>query len=504
MTPTNHFVGSNHLACVAVCTMGFDVIFASRTLDLSLTELRQKIAAHPSALALDSGDGFGETGRYSLFALAPSAIFSAWQHDWQLVGSKALVRPSADSSSLVAFEQLRRQTQSPPRHHELPFQGGWIGFAGYDLAPMLERLPRRHGNHKKTGARDSAKATPAETSLEQHDRARIPDLWFAYVDTFIVWDRITKSAVAYSVADQSREQRLDELVDSLHQTSPLVDAGGALVSREPVSDLTRAEYLSAIARVIEYIKAGDIFQANFTHRFSAPFVGEPGQVYLRCVNRSQAPFGAYLRSEQWSVISNSPERFLLVEPTGRVETRPIKGTRPRGRTPFHDLMLMAELTDSEKDLAELAMIVDLERNDLGRVCEFGSVRVREHARSHSYANVHHLISIVEGQLKPNVSLEDLLRATFPGGSITGAPKIRAMEIIDELEPVNRGVYTGAIGYMSNHGRIDWNIAIRTAIVEANTVHYHVGGGIVVDSLPEAEYAETLTKGQRLHDILMGQ
>jgi para-aminobenzoate synthetase component 1 len=275
----------------------------------------------------------------------------------------------------------------------------------------------------------------------------------------------------------------------------------------PKSDWTKAEYIAAVERTKEYIRAGDIFQANITQRFSTtlhPQWTKPGRIadlWDRCVAMSPAPFSALIETPEWSVLSTSPERFLLVEPDGRVETRPIKGTRPRGKTAKEDAAQMSELLASAKDRAELAMIVDLERNDLGRVCKFGSVKVAQHAALESYSNVHHLVSTVEGRLRDGCDVVDLLAAAFPGGSITGAPKIRAMEIIDELEACSRGVYTGAIGYISNHGRADFNIAIRTLVVEGDRAHYHVGGGITEGSDPEAEYEETLTKGSKLMRIL---
>lgn len=378
------------------------------------------------------------------------------------------------------MRRLFRQTAG--ERSSLPFAGGWIGFIGYDAATLIEQLPRRL---PQTGA--------------------LPDIHLGYYDLFALHDLGAKELQIVAVdrfGDRPIRERTDrfrELVqlhgfDRNTPERPFVDA-------PPESDFTPDEYCHAVEQVLEYIRAGDIFQANFTHRFQAAFHGDPAELYERCRTLSPAPFGAFLRSPDWSIVSTSPERFLLVSPDGGVETRPIKGTRPRGANQIHDLLLREELATSPKDLAELTMIVDLERNDLGRVCQFGSVQVAGHAQVESYSNVHHLVSTVKGRLRPECDAVDLLQALFPGGSITGAPKIRAMQIIDELERRRRGVYTGAIGYFSDNGNVDLNIAIRTLVVEGDLVHYHVGGGIVADSDPLSEYRETLSKGARLMQAL---
>jgi len=247
-----------------------------------------------------------------------------------------------------------------------------------------------------------------------------------------------------------------------------------------------------VARVIEYICAGDIFQANLSQRLEAPLVGTPLELYRRLRSRNPAPFSAFLDFGELVVASSSPERFLRVE-DGHVEARPIKGTRPRGVGPEHDAALALALAESDKDRAENVMIVDLLRNDLSRVCEPGSVRVPELFTLEHYATVHHLVSTVVGDLVPTSDPADLVRAAFPGGSITGAPKVRAMQIIAELEPTRRGVYCGAIGYWSTTGAFDTSIVIRTYLVLGDVVYFQAGGGIVADSEPEQEYRETLDK-----------
>jgi para-aminobenzoate synthetase component 1 len=268
------------------------------------------------------------------------------------------------------------------------------------------------------------------------------------------------------------------------------------------STFTHRGYLDAVARVREYIVAGDIFQANLSQRFQAPAPSAPFDLYGKLRRRNPAPFAAYLGFGDVVVLSASPERFLSLDENGRhVETRPIKGTRPRGLGPMHDAALGRALSESDKDRAENVMIVDLLRNDLSRVCRPGTVRVPELFALEQHPTVHHLVSTVVGELEPEADAVALLRAAFPGGSITGAPKVRAMEIIAELEPTRRGVYCGSVGYISTSGAMDTSIVIRTYVALNGQVYFQAGGGIVADSDPELEYRETLDKARALIEIL---
>lgn len=446
-------------------------------------QIRGAVSRLANAAILESSPGYGALSRFSIYADQPRAIFQAMGSDWQLTGDWPGRKPSSRCPLDAIRELLCVEPEVPARW---PFFGGWIGYFGYDVALLLESLPRQH---------------PRSSSL--------PDIHLAYYDTFAIHDLTTGTMeiVAtnrFGEPASEVEERTERLQRLIAEFQPEEDDGRPLVEHAPASDFTPDEYCWAVERILEYLRAGDIFQANFTHRFSAPFRGNVPTLYERCRRRTPAPFSALLRHPQWNVVSTSPERFLKVTPGGQVETRPIKGTRARGSDPIHDLLLREELLSSAKDHAELTMIVDLERNDLGRVCEFGSVKVTHHAQVESYSNVHHLVSCVEGKLRPGCDVMDLLRSAFPGGSITGAPKIRAMQIIDELERCRRGVYTGAIGYFSDNGHADWNIAIRTMVLEDDTVHYHVGGGIVVDSDPLAEYRESLIKGRKLREVLLGE
>ncbi len=277
--------------------------------------------------------------------------------------------------------------------------------------------------------------------------------------------------------------------------APDVHPGPLADSSVAVSNFTRAGYESAVATAMEYVRAGDIFQVNLSQRFAVATTDDAASIYGRLRGASPALYGACLDYGRFAVVSNSPELFLRVDSTGRVTTRPIKGTRPN--TPG----MAEQLRASEKDAAELHMIVDLERNDLGRVCEVGTVRVTQRRTVESHPTVLHGVATVEGQLRPDVTLVDLLGATFPGGSITGAPKVRAMQIIDELEPVRRGPYCGAIGYIASDGSAEFNVAIRTMTIKDGVAYVPVGGGIVADSDPAAEHEETLVKARAMFAAL---
>ena len=266
------------------------------------------------------------------------------------------------------------------------------------------------------------------------------------------------------------------------------------------SNFTKDKYLRAVSKAKEYIHNGDIYQVNMTQRFTCKINIEPHDLYYILRQKNSSPFSAFLGFPELKVGCSSPERFLWLK-EGIIETRPIKGTRPRGNNEMEDKRYIKELKNSLKDRAELNMIVDLERNDLGRFCEYGTVKVKEHAVVEKYAKVFHLVSTVTGKVRKGYDIADILKAAFPGGSITGAPKIRAMEIIDELEPTVRSIYTGTIGYIGINGTMDLNIVIRTFIIKGSHFYYNVGGGIVEDSDPNAEYQETLDKGLALKETL---
>jgi para-aminobenzoate synthetase component 1 len=464
----------------------------------------------PCFLLLDSATDPEHLGRYSFLTADPATV----------VRSKSVLtqqRSAAGEWIRVAGDPLThiRALLAPHRAEPVPelppFQGGAAGYIGYEWGATLERIPR-----------------------PRYDDLAIPDLMLGLYDWVIAWDHRTGRAwvISTGIPEQgtAREQRAARRLEFVMGRLAVRRLGGWAVRDIPHSHLaayppnrltgyppnrlaapsypvpeipgvrstfTREGYLRAVARTIEYIYAGDIFQANLSQRLQAPLCEPPFELYARLRRTNPAPFAAYLDFGEVVVASSSPERFLRVHDGRLVEARPIKGTRPRGTSPEHDLLLALSLAESEKDRAENVMIVDLLRNDLSRVCLAGSVRVPELFALEHYATVHHLVSTVVGELAPEHDAADLVRAAFPGGSITGAPKVRAMQIIAELEPTQRAVYCGSIGYWSVTGTLDLSIVIRTCLALGREVYFQVGGGIVADSDPDEEYRETLDKARGL-------
>jgi len=435
-----------------------------------------RLADRPGLFFLDSALPHERFGRYSFIGCEPSLTVSANQSEITISrnGSSRTFQDDPFEALRAVIEECKNSSSQPGPDCEIPFTGGLVGYLGYDLRHFVERLPRN-------ARRDQ----------------RFPDMYFGFYDTVLCHDNARDE---WHLCGEGATA--DVLRQAVEQAAPNRTAPEKpRILGEITSNFKKHEYLKAVRDVIEYIRAGDIFQANLSQRFECEVDYPPAAVYAQLREANPAPFAAYLDiGEGRRVISSSPERFLKVDGR-RVETRPIKGTRPRLQDAEADAAMRRELLASEKDNAELAMIVDLERNDLGRVCEFGTVRVDEARTLETYATVHHLVATVSGTMRKGCGIADLLRAAFPGGSITGAPKIRAMEIIDEMEPTARSVYTGAIGWIGADGRADLNIAIRTLLTDGQRVTFQAGGGIVLDSEPEAEYQETLAKGRGIRRAL---
>jgi para-aminobenzoate synthetase component 1 len=458
----------------------------------------QRLAHLPGLLVLDSAFSHPTLGRYSFVAADPFA--------WVRMHYQ---RPDTVDPFTSLQERLGRwRIETIPGLP--PFQGGAAGLFGYDLCHHIERLPR-----------------------PRFDEFQTPDLAVGFYDWVIGFDHLQRRAWIVSTGLPETQtlrrrwrarHRLQAVKRWLTHTSlPQIEASreaelrkraspsrawerGINVSPQSLyplagfpgvfSTLDRPGYLAAARRAIEYIHAGDCFQVNLSQRLLHAATLEPMQLYSRLREGNPAPFAGYFDFGDFVLVSASPERFLRVE-DGQVETRPIKGTRPRGATPEEDQRQREELLQSAKDRAENVMIIDLLRNDLGRVCAYGSVQVPAVCRLESYRTVHHLVSEVVGQLRPGLGPVELLRAAFPGGSVTGAPKVRAMEIIAELEPTARGPYCGSLGYIGFDGSMDTSILIRTFTIGRGWMQFPVGGGIVADSTPEGEYEETLHKADGL-------
>lgn len=412
---------------------------------------------------------------------------------WRAKGDRIIVE-SGDSREEFRQEPLAHLRALMGRYRtaggdNIPFCGGAVGYFGYEF-----------------GARGEG------VYASSPDEPDIPDARFGFYDGVIACDPVAGKtfAVANPVANRRADVILARLREAVRNAADHWVPNGVIFQRdtssghELTSNLPREGYLSRVARVKDYIAAGDVYQVNLAQSFELATADDPYAIYQRLRKLSPAPFGAYLDAGDFQILSSSPELFLRSDRQGHVLTRPIKGTRPRGRTAAEDQRLAAELLASEKDQAELLMIVDLERNDLGRVCRYGSIRVEERQRIEAHPTVFHLVATISGQLGEGRDVFDCLRSMLPGGSITGAPKIRAMQIIDELEPCRRHVYTGSIGHLGFDGTCDLNIAIRTILCHQGRARYHVGGAIVSDSDPESEYQETLTKGRAMRAALLGE
>ena len=430
------------------------------------------------SLLLDSALLDGARGRYSYICVAPYQTLLARDGELFLDGRVL------DGDPFARLEELLARTVLPHLAGLPPFQGGAAGFLGYELGRFLENVP-------VTGA----------------DDMHLPDLALGFYDQIIAFDVSARRAwiVARDAGANDGPQRLARLRAAITaaRAAPLapVRAGDAHDIWNPAGwtvNFSRAAYEKTIRRVMEYILEGDIFQANIAQRFAIALDRDFNRLefYRRLREVNAAPFAAFMQMGEFALASASPEIFLKLS-DGKVETRPVKGTRPRGATPQQDQALAQELISSAKDRAENVMIVDLLRNDLSRVCRDGSIAVPVLCDLESYASVHHLVSAVTGDLRPGLGPVDVLRAAFPGGSITGAPKIRAMEVIAELEPHRRGPYCGSIGYIGFDASMMMNIAIRTVVMNAQQAVFHAGGGIVTDSVPAAEYAECLAKARAI-------
>lgn len=426
---------------------------------------------------LDSSLSLPKYGRFSFMGKDPSLIFKSRGTSCEIFRDGA--NDSIESCPLAALNDLLQEYQMPSLCSELPFLGGAVGYLSYDLGRELEVLPD-----------------------ETEDDLQMPHIYMGFYDPVVAIDHERDKIYILSTCLPGYRERIEELKESWSQLTPLPPILPLQGRRDPrpISNFSKKDYIAAVSKTLEYIGAGDIFQANISQRFQSPLPFKPFDLYRLLRHKNPAPFSAYLQFPEFQVASSSPERFI--ELRGRhLQTRPIKGTRPRGKTPKEDHQLKEELYYSAKDRAENVMIVDLERNDFGRIASYGSVNVEELYSVEEFATVFHLVSTVAGELREGLGAVDVIKNTFPGGSITGAPKIRAMEIIEELEPVKRNVYTGSIGYLDFRGDMDLNIVIRTFILKEGEAYFQVGGGIVADSEPEKEHQETLDKAKALMESL---
>jgi para-aminobenzoate synthetase component 1 len=460
-----------------------------------------RLAHLPHALWLDSA----ADADWSFVAADPFGVLRGrdGRATWT---TRAGVEPLTEPPLQALARRLEGYASDPGA--PMPFDGGAAGFVGYGTAGEIERLPP---------------SPPRDDGL--------PDLQLGFYDVVVGWNHGSGECLVVSTgrpaaggeAGRRARARMAEALGWLSGEAPPApwpdsrDAARAAFGPEstggrpparPVPDrpglrstCSEADYRASVARVVAAIEDGEVYQVNLSQRFTARTAAAPFALYRELRRRSPAPYGAFFHAGSAAILSTSPERFLRVWPDGIVETRPIKGTRPRGETAEEDDRLARALLDSAKDRAENLMIVDLLRNDLSRVCRPGTIRVPELFRLESWATVHHLVSIVRGRLSDGVGVDRLLAATFPCGSVTGAPKVRAMELIAGLEHVARGPYCGALGYFGFGGHVDLAVAIRIAVVRDGRATFHAGGGIVADSDPGDEYRETVDKARAIIEAL---
>jgi para-aminobenzoate synthetase component 1 len=462
---------------------------------LTIERVLRGLADWPDPVLFDTAQARPEVGRYSFFSADP-VEFHEWRPPARAAGSGPALSATPTADPLAGLAQAFSTWQTPAVPGLPPFQGGVAGVLGYELGGAWERIP------------------PAAI-----DDLAFPPLVAGLYDWVIAWDHLQDRAWLISQglpehdpgrrASRARD-RQQSVLAALARPEPRLgtlpvsaDDAELAANRHDVpgvpglrSSFSREDYLASVRRCIDYIHAGDCFQVNLSQRLSLPCRLPPLELYLRLRRCNPAPFAGLMQHGDWCVASSSPERFLSVRER-RVETRPIKGTRRRQQLPEADLFAGDELRRSEKDQAENVMIVDLLRNDLSRVCEPGSIVVPHLCRVETYETVQHLVSVVQGRLAPSADGWGLIRATFPGGSITGAPKVRAMEIIAELEPTVRGPYCGSLFYLGCDGSFDSSILIRTMLLRKGWAVFGVGGGVVAQSDPLAEYTETLHKASGL-------
>jgi anthranilate synthase component 1 len=466
----------------------FVPVFRQLTADtLTPVTAYQRLGAGDWSFLFESVVGGEKIGRYSFVGSRPFLSITAWDKKVQIRDSDGVQREWDSDDPLKELDQLLNDYRCVPVPGLPRFCGGAVGFAGYDVIRYTEHLP----------------------NVPEDDR-HLPDMCFALYDSMVVFDHIRKVVLAVVLADtqdvpldearRTAESRLETLCSRLSDSSAdvsLMDIDLTVQpSIDPPSNFAKEDFETAVESCREYIKAGDIFQVVISQRFQHTSQARPLDVYrsLRMVNPS--PFMFLLKTPELHLVGSSPEIMVRVE-DGETTIRPLAGTRRRGRTEQEDKELAAELLADPKERAEHVMLIDLARNDVGRVAEFGSVELSDVMVVERYSHVMHITSNVVGQLRPGLSAIEALRAGLPAGTVSGAPKVRAMEVIDEVEPHKRGPYGGAVGYIDFTGNMDTCIALRTLVIQDGVIYIQAGAGIVADSVPRLEYKETLNKARAL-------
>ena len=472
---------STYVAMSAPDRMTADLFKATRMTDLQIIPLPYLSDASawylalrqwPDAIWLDSGRPHSQAGRYDILVADPVK---------RLEAQKGLCKLEDKNGKSIfngaAFDLLKQTLFINQQDNKIPFVGGVLGYWAYDLAWQLEKLPQHHA--RDIDLPDMKLGLYVWAVIQDHQEKKC----------YLVMNPTIDPAYNFSSIRNFCENQSPESL--FHDLNQFIKSANNFFKINPIeSNLNAMKYAKLFAAVQDFIKAGDCYQINLAQRFFSEYEGDSFLAYLHLRQQLPSPFSAFMQWSEGSILSFSPERFLQVR-GNRIETKPIKGTIARGKTPEEDLQNADWLQNSEKNRAENVMIVDLLRNDLSKHAT--QVEVPHLCELQSFANVHHLVSTITGQLNPESNVIDLLRDAFPGGSITGAPKIRAMEIIEELEPHQRSIYCGSMGYISADGQMDTNIAIRTLVCDKRKIYCWGGGGIVADSIGEKEYEETLAK-----------
>lgn len=439
-------------------------------IDFNPIEIYNVFKNEKDTILLDSSKEDKNLSKFSFIGLNPFMIFEASGNKCLIDNVEALGEPFEVLENLIEKYKVSEEVYS-----DIPLISGAIGYISYDVCRILEELPNN--------------------SIEDFN---ISDMKFVFYNNIIIFDLENNKQYITSLSGNDKE--IDLILKKIEEAVFIEEKELEESNKKFVSNFNKSDYKLAITKLKDYIINGDVYIANMTQRFYTESTEDSFEIYKNLRSINKAPFSAFMNFKDFQIISSSPERFLEIN-NRKVITRPIKGTRPRGRTVEEDEINSLELLNSEKDKAELLMVVDLERNDLSKVCKPHSVKVTELFKLETYATVFHLVSTVEGELKDEVSAIKCIKECFPGGSITGTPKIRAMEIIEELEGLKRNIYTGSIGYFDFRGNADFNIAIRTIVKKDNKAYFGVGGGITYDSNEEDEYNETLDKAKALMRVL---
>ena len=442
-----------------------------------------KLANNPYSYLFESVQGGEKWGRYSMIGLHAQTVIKVFDHEVRIEQEGELLKSTEEKDPLAWIEQYLNQYKVPELEALPDFNGGLVGYFGYEIIRYIE---------------------PRLSNIDKPDELGVADILLMVSNDLVVFDNLLNQAFVITHIDPSKQSyedalgRLDEISKQIDQPlKPSDYQSDQITEQDFVSSFGEENYKDTVKKIQEYIVAGDVMQVVPSQRLSCKFSAPPVELYRQLRRLNPSPYMYYLNLGDTAIVGSSPEILTRVDGDRRATVRPIAGTRSRGANEKEDLALEKDLLSDEKEIAEHLMLIDLGRNDLGRIAKTGTVDLTDKMFVERYSHVMHIVSNVECELKDNMSAMDVLKATFPAGTLSGAPKVRAMEIINEVEPLKRNIYSGAIGYLSWHGCMDMAIAIRTAVVKDETLYVQAGAGIVYDSIPQSEWDETMHKARAL-------